>query len=180
MFSKTVNGIDMNPWDLDPRIVTVEHIASVLARINRYAGHWVYPISVARHCIILTDTLKERGHNSLIQLQGLLHDASEAYTQDIPSPLKAMLKIAGPPWYEDVSYSEFENALLGRIFTQLGVPLPIDPEVVRADKDAYDDEIPIIRGQKKPKFLCDPEVCAIVFERRARDLMHKLGIPYPG
>jgi len=177
MFSKTVNGIEMNVWGLDPTIVTVSHIANVLARINRYGGHWVYPISVARHCLTLADELKRQGHPAMVQLQGLFHDASEAYTQDIPSPLKALLWVQPPGPNPKVLYEAFEFNLLSRIYTKLMIRWPIHPAVWTADKAAYELEIPIIRGEVRPHVVNDPEVVTNLFIWHAKALFRECGIP---
>ena len=178
MFSKTVNGIEMNLWDLDPRIVTVPHIANALARINRYAGHWVHPISVARHCLSLVDALKRQHCPVGVQLQGLFHDASEAFTQDIPSPLKETLWVQPPGPNPQMRYSAFEFDLLSRIYTRLMIQWPIHPAVWTADKAIYDKELPIIRGQVRPPYGNDPETVTLVFINRAKVLMHECGVPY--
>ena len=178
MFSKTVDGIEMDLWNLDPAIVTVPHIANVLARINRYAGHWVNPISVARHCLCVTDALKKRDYPVGVQLQGLFHDASEAYTQDIPSPLKDSLWIQPPGPEPRMRYSAFEFDLLSRIYTKLMIPWPIHPAVWFEDKATYEKELPIIRGQVRPPYGNDPDTASIVFINRARALMHECGVPF--
>lgn len=189
MFSKTRDGIEMNLWDLDPEIVTVEHIANALARINRYAGHWVYPISVARHCLTLVGVLKSQGFDEEVQLQGLLHDAPEAYTMDIPSPLKDELMIVLPPvkrhkhamfpaMRNTTPYRTFEDDLSKRIFEQLGVPWPLNPAVIAADHAAYEDESDTIRGEYRPLVTSDPETLALLFIQRAKDLMGECGITY--
>jgi hypothetical protein len=176
MFSKTVDGIEMNLWDLDPAIVTVPHIANSLARINRYAGHWINPISVARHCLSLVDILKKQHCPVGVQLQGLFHDASEAYTQDIPAPLKDRLSIHDERVGLTVSYRGFEERLLERIYYRLSIPWPIAPEVLFVDGDIYEKELPIIRGQVRPPYGNDPETAALVFINRAKVLMHECGI----
>ena len=189
MFSKTVDGIEMDLWDLDPQVVTVEHIANVLARINRYAGHWVHPISVARHCLTLTGELKFQGFSVGVQLQGLMHDASEAYTLDIPTPLKDQLMIElpavkrhkhamFPAIRNTISYRAFEDDLLERIFKQLGIPWPLNPAVLLADHAAIKQETPVIQGRVKLLHTTDPATVALLFIARAKDLMNKCGIPY--
>jgi hypothetical protein len=182
MFSKTVDGIEMNLWDLDPRIVTVPHIANALARINRYAGHWVHPISVARHCLALTDELKKQHHPAGVQLQGLFHDATEAYTQDIPTPLKDRLSIHDERIGATITYRGFEERMLERIYCRLNIPWPIPLEVWNADTEAYNAEILLIRRTERPRYdkSNDPEVVAAIFVRRARNLMDECGILFVG
>lgn len=174
----------MDLWNLDPSIVTVSHIANVLARINRYAGHWVHPISVARHCLTLADTLKRQRCDVMTQLQGLFHDASEAYTQDIPTPLKDLLWVQPPGPNPLVKYEAFEFDLLSRIYTKLMIRWPIHPAVWAADKAAYELEIPIIRGAAccslfdvRPHVANDPEVVTNLFTFHAKALFQECSLP---
>ena len=169
MYSKTIAGVEMNWWNLDPSIVTIEHIGNVLARINRYAGHWIRPISVARHCLTMTDKLRDAFASPMVQLQGLFHDAAEAYTQDIPSPLKSELYIADTDG-EPMPYGDFEDDLTRRIFEHLNIAWPIPRVVWDADRAEYHSELPILRGEVHPSQSTDPEVVAGLFIARARIL----------
>jgi len=178
MFCKTVDAIEMNYWNLSPYIVTVPRIANALARINRYAGHWVQPISVARHCLSLVDTLKKQHCPAGVQLQGLFHDAAEAYTQDIPAPLKDRLHVFDERTNEMTTYRGFEWRLLERIYCQLHIPWPIPLEVWAADDGVYEKELPIIRGHVRSPYGNDPETVGFVFINRAEILMHECGVPY--
>jgi len=174
-FSKTIDGVEMDLWDLPRAIVTVEHIGFALARINRYAGHWRHPISVARHCITLAKQLKEDGHNELTQLQGLLHDAAEAYTTDIPSPLKALLMVRHTCEFLNetvATYDVFESQLTRQIFEKLGVSHRIPQVVWDLDRKAYHQELPILRGEVRTLDSIEPEVVERLFINRARELMN--------
>lgn len=72
---------------LDPRMedIDIEDIAISLANKCRFSGHTNF-FSVAEHSISVAHRLPPN-----LRLSGLLHDASEAYLGDIPSPLKAVL-----------------------------------------------------------------------------------------
>lgn len=72
--------------DVDRSDVRIEDIALALSRKCRFSGHTSEFYSVAQHCVQVS-YLVPYGRN----LEGLLHDASEAYMQDISTPLKAML-----------------------------------------------------------------------------------------
>ena len=103
--------------DPTPESIDITDIAVALSRECRYAGHILLYYSVAQHCVhvsevvSLTSTpetasevgavLMQRGFKDnelryqLVQdclaFLGLMHDATEAYMKDIPSPLKAIL-----------------------------------------------------------------------------------------
>ena len=87
-------------WPLDPRSseVDIHDIAQSLAMTPRYRGHTVRFYSVAEHSVLVSRAVPPE-----YALWGLLHDAAEAYTADIPSPLKR--SIAEWPTIERVTPS---------------------------------------------------------------------------
>lgn len=181
MYSKSLDGVEMNPWNLDPKIVTVPFIANALARINRYAGHWRHPISVARHSIVVAHALASKGYFEAIQLQGLFHDASEAYTTDIPSPLKHVLRVYTD--VEVVDYATFEDRLLESIYRKLGIggKYPIHEAVWEEDRVQYQKETPFLRDGKNPVYYCGGVKQTVrEFITRAKYLMKACGVPYRG
>lgn len=74
-------------YPLDPRSADfdIRDIAHALSLINRFTGHTRYPYSVAQHCIAVSYLLDD---DPQLALSGLLHDASEAYVNDLSRPLK--------------------------------------------------------------------------------------------
>jgi len=68
----------------DPAQFDINDIATSLAGQPRFLGHTCKPYSVAEHCMRVAAI----GPDSQ-RLQALMHDAAEAYTGDIPTPLKA-------------------------------------------------------------------------------------------
>lgn len=85
----------MNP---SPSDVCIEDIAIALSRQCRFGGHVrrdVAHYSVAQHCCHVADACRYH------PLEGLLHDATEAYVVDVPRPLK---KVLGPT-YAVLEYS---------------------------------------------------------------------------
>lgn len=69
--------------------IQVEDIAHALENQCRFSGHVRSRYSVAEHSVRVSVLLGARGYSRQIQLWGLLHDASEAYLVDLPTPLKA-------------------------------------------------------------------------------------------
>lgn len=95
----TYSGVKFH--HLDPKVedIRIEDIAHALSRLNRFAGH-ITPesYSVAQHCV----------HVSLkcdpnFALEGLLHDAAEAYCVDVPRPLKRAPGMEVYRYYEDLT-----------------------------------------------------------------------------
>lgn len=60
-------------------------IAGALCHLNRFTGH-VGQYSVAQHSCHVSDNMPDE-----LKLDGLLHDATEAYLGDVSAPLKAHL-----------------------------------------------------------------------------------------
>jgi hypothetical protein len=140
----TLDKQEINWFDLDPELISVDRIASALSRITRYSGHWRIPLSVARHSIDLVGRLQPERLHPMILLQALFHDASEAFTCDIPSPMKRVMCIKHPR-HGFIPYKRFEDELLRRIFTQLGIRYPIYPLVMEQDAHIYHDELLVIK-----------------------------------
>ena len=69
----------------EPFEPNLETIAFSLSNINRFCGH-AGAYSVAQHSVLVCQQLPQE-----LKLSGLLHDAPEAYLNDIASPLKRML-----------------------------------------------------------------------------------------
>jgi len=182
-WSKTVDDKEMDVFNPDPSLFSVDRIAYVLARINRFAGHWVFPVSVARHSLEVAKRLRRGGYDVETQLQGLFHDASEAFTTDIPSPLKRLLYVlpGDKPYHGGdsfVGYHEFEEGLLRRIFAALEIEYPLRPEVHTADKRLTEQESSWIRHGASKRSLyrglsIDPNVVTLAFQQRARGLFEE-------
>lgn len=78
----TYTGRKVNPLDLKHEDICIEDIAHHLACINRFNGAAKYPISVAQHSVWVARLSGPFG------MEGLLHDAAEAYLGDITKWLK--------------------------------------------------------------------------------------------
>lgn len=80
---QTYTGKAFDPFDPDPMKICIEDIAHALSNICRFTGHTREFYSVAQHSVEMAKRLP-----ASLQLAGLLHDASEAYLCDVPSPIK--------------------------------------------------------------------------------------------
>lgn len=112
-------------WPGDPRIddIDIEDIAHHLSLQCRFAGASKYHYSVAQHSVLVASICSSRN-----KLVGLLHDASEAYVQDIIRATKALLADVYKPL--EVAWS----GAIGLVFG-LGERLVHQPdEVKNADR----------------------------------------------
>jgi uncharacterized protein len=78
-----------------PEDVRIVDIAHALATLNRYTGHAAWPYPIAQHSIMVAEivvcTRPELG------LPALMHDSPEAYTNDLSSPIKALMRARAVP-----------------------------------------------------------------------------------
>jgi hypothetical protein len=109
-------------WPLDPRQedLSLDSIAHALSLMCRYAGHITKFYSVAQHCLLVSQLCDPKD-----ALWGLVHDASEAYLVDIPSPIKHDPRFA--------FYGQAEKKLMGVICDWLGLPYEMPASVKKAD-----------------------------------------------
>jgi hypothetical protein len=103
--------------------LNIEAIATSLSRICRFNGHCAKFMSVAQHCVIVSQLVPEH-----LALQGLMHDASEAFIGDIPRPLKALLDQFAP----DV-VRKLEDSIHEALADRHGFDFPFAPEIKWAD-----------------------------------------------
>jgi Predicted hydrolases of HD superfamily len=97
----------------------IQDIAHALANTCRFTGHCNRFYSVAEHSVHVSNLLSGTG----LELDGLLHDASEAYLPDVASPIKQFLP----------DYNAIEDRLLKAIFSKWGLEYPFHPAVKHCD-----------------------------------------------
>ena len=116
----TYTGQHYYPLDPRPSMVRVEDIAHALALQCRFAGHVREFYSVAQHSVLVSRHVPPE-----MAALGLLHDAAEAYLNDIITPVKDHL----------LGYHEVELLNQAVILDALGVD-PQQPLVPLAVKQA--------------------------------------------
>lgn len=119
---KTWSGIYVDVFDPKPEMFTIQDIAIGLSRKYRFGGHTKTPITVAEHSV----RVARRTHS----MAGLLHDASEAYLSDLPSPIKNQL----------TEYFEIEERVMSCIAEKFCFEWPMDGSVKIADREELQRE----------------------------------------
>ena len=115
----TFTGRLVDVFNLHEEDIDIEDIVHSLACINRFCGHVAEPVSVAQHSVYVSCLCD--GH----ALQGLLHDASEAYLGDVSRRLKNRPEMAG--------YREAEGLVQSAIYRRFGCDIETAPAVKRVD-----------------------------------------------
>lgn len=70
------------------RPVDIRDVAHHLAIVNQFNGATSRPYSVAEHSLLCCDIARRAGASVFVQMAALMHDAHEAYTNDLISPAK--------------------------------------------------------------------------------------------
>lgn len=93
----TANGLEIDLRYPQVRNITLADISHHLAQINRYTGACRRPYSVAEHSLLVLEIVERCMRVDIHgRLAALMHDAHEAYTQDLSTPAKGMV---GDAWH---------------------------------------------------------------------------------
>lgn len=122
---RTYTGKYVNVIDPRPETIDIIDIAHSLSMQVHFIGHLPFHYSIAQHSLVVSRICPRR-----YALEGLLHDASEAYLSDMSRPLKAYL-----PGYRDI-----ESRMMKVISESLGFQYPLPAEVKEADNRALEIE----------------------------------------
>jgi len=133
--------------DLDKSKIDLWDIAGGLSKICRFAGQIPCHYSVAEHSIIVSEIILLLGYSKRTAKYGLIHDATEAYMGDIPSPVKLLCP----------DYINLENKLMVKIENVLmpenGLSKYEYDIVNSVDKQMAHLEIDHFRNGKKSPFI---------------------------
>lgn len=90
MWIQTYTGKEFFPTAPSRELINIIDIAHALSNICRFTGHTRDFYSVAQHSVLVSNYVPA-GY----ELAGLLHDATEAYLNDIAAPLKRTPELYG-------------------------------------------------------------------------------------
>ncbi|MBR5535953.1 MAG: phosphohydrolase [Clostridia bacterium] len=108
-FTNSGKMIDMSSPHADA--FCSEDIAHALSQMCRAAGNFRHFYSVAQHSLNCMREAQARGFSQKVCFACLLHDATEAYLCDIPTPLKELLG----------DYKKIEQAFEREIYKKFGL-----------------------------------------------------------
>lgn len=132
---ETRAGLLLDYLSPDAHAIHIYDIAFGLSRLPRFLGHTSgdHSYSVAQHSVWVAQRVAALNGNADTQLAALLHDASEAYMGDCPTPLKTLL---GDAW------RDIENSINAAIFEKFEIiEHAIDyPLIKQADREALTAE----------------------------------------
>lgn len=119
----TAGGRLISLQDPAPSDIAIADIAQALAHQCRFAGHVREFYSVAQHSVLVSLLCAKPD-----ALWGLLHDASEAYLNDLVRPVKRLPDLLG--------YLRLEARLMYIICLRFGLPFTMPESVRQADEEA--------------------------------------------
>lgn len=125
--------------------IVVEDIALALSREARFSGHTSEFYSVAQHSVHVSHLVPFE-----FALEALLHDATEAYCRDIPTPLKRLLP----------DYQKIERAVDAVIRQKFDLPMTMSKEVADADHIALLHEMASFTKHSVPP-MAGPSITAL-------------------
>lgn len=110
----TYTGVKFHFMNPSPEEVRLEDICKALSQVNRFGGHSHFPYSVGQHSLLIAEKVAAEGYTPQIQLYALMHDFSEAYLTDIPTPIKHELPL----------YMKIEENVMNCIYKKFKMPAP--------------------------------------------------------
>jgi|HubBroStandDraft_1064217.scaffolds.fasta_scaffold92962_3 hypothetical protein len=122
-YIRTFSGQKLYWSKLEDHTYSIVDIAHALALRVRWSGHVRYFYSIAQHSVLVSYLVEPE-----YQLAALLHDASEAYIADIPSPLKWYMAQQGNSLLKDL-----EEKIDCAIAYQFNFQFPRHPSIKQAD-----------------------------------------------
>lgn len=141
---QTYTGGRFYPRDPRPEEVNIIDIALALGNMSRYLGHCRF-YSVAEHSVMVSHVVPPH-----LALEGLLHDAEEAYSHDFIRPWKRALS-------PDNDYFKLAKRINEVVRTTFGLPLTESREVKEADVAVLGCEKDVLHPRSDPWNIVFPD-----------------------
>lgn len=113
---RTYSGHFLNVLQPDAAHICIEDITHALSQQVRWGGHTAKPYTIGQHCLECADRAPKG-----LKLTTMMHDSTETYLIDVPSPVKKQL----------TNYYAIEDKLMQVIAAKFGFQWPL-PEAVKA------------------------------------------------
>lgn len=164
---RTFTGKYVDVFNPKAENICIEDIAHSLSMQPRFGGHLPNFYSVAEHSVNCAEMSINMGNDNVraqsISLGALLHDASEAYLIDVPSPIKANLS----------EYKAIEDKLMQVIAQKFGFQYPLYRSVKFIDESMLNMEWNNMMITQKTVFKCwQPREAEMHFLSMYRRLSH--------
>jgi hypothetical protein len=164
---RTFSGLYVNPLNLRDCDIRIVDIAHHLSNICRYTGACPQFYSVAQHSVYVSSLMYDMHGTAEAALAGLLHDAAEAYFNDLASPVKHDPRMQ---WYRDLEHGATEL-----IFKRYSVD-PIWLPIVKAcDDKAFRDEVATWWNGATHIVPLQPKPAEMFFLNEFRSLQKRMG-----
>lgn len=132
---RVFSGRGVDPYSLQEIDIDPADCIHAISQINRFTGHALRPYSVGEHTINLCNAVPQH-----LKKAALIHDWSEAYFNDIASPVKKRMP----------EYKKDELAAQHVIFNRMGVDFKLLHELEPYDKRICANEM---RDLFNPAFI---------------------------
>lgn len=148
------SGRLVNPCALRAEDIDIGDIAHHLSLICRYTGGCPFHYSVAQHSVLVSQYFSVGMPQ--MRLAALLHDASEAFLNDLASPIKHQ------PGF--TFYREAEEAAMRVIYARFNLPFELLASIKPFDDLMFRREVESFRGR-----ITGPERVRMIPPGRAKD-----------
>lgn len=154
MYLTTYMGNQIDPMSPDPQDICITDISHALSNMCRFSGNTTEFYSVAEHSLRVASLVPRE-----YKLEALLHDATEAYLGDVPTPIK---KCCG-------SYLQLESKFHSIIAMRFGIPKILSEVVKEADR-----EMLLVEAKELVPFLDLPAPTKVPVTRRTKHSQAKI------